>query len=96
MPRRPPPPTSPRLNSQTPPPGSAETCLTPEQVNRWADVIAEGRDVFPEGLPSPRRERLLAAVRERLRNRLVRFIARAVAARLRPRALADKENPTHA
>jgi hypothetical protein len=95
MPRRPPPTTSPRLKSQTPP-TSAETCLTEEQGERWADVIADGRDVFPDGLPSPWRERLLAAVRDRLRNRLVRFIARAVAARLRRRVLADTEDRNHA
>ena len=91
MPRRPPPTTSPRLKSQTPPPGSAETCLTPEQADRWADVIAEGRDDFPDDLSSPSRERLLAAVRERLRGRLVRHIARAIAARLRLQAQSETE-----
>jgi hypothetical protein len=83
MPRRPPEPTSPRLKSQTRPSVAPETCLTTEQIDRWADVIADGRDDFPDGLPSPSRERLLTAVRERLRSRLVHLIARAIAARLR-------------
>jgi hypothetical protein len=71
------------------------TGLSDEQVGRWADVIADGRDDFPDGLPSPGRERLLAAVRERLRGRLVRLIARAIAARLHRRARSETECPTY-
>jgi hypothetical protein len=57
--------------------------LTDDQVSRWADLIADGRDTLPDDLPPPDQARLLAAVRERLRGRLVRLIARAIAARLR-------------
>jgi hypothetical protein len=57
--------------------------LTAEQVERWAALIADGRVTVPDELPSPDRERLLAAVRERLRVRLVRHIARVIALDLR-------------
>ena len=46
-------------------------------------MIADGRGEFPTGLAPPDRDRLLAAVRRRLRDRMVRHIARAIAARLR-------------
>lgn len=91
MPDRPQHPTSLGLKSQRPL-APVETCLTAEQVARWADVIAEGRDDFPEDLSSPSRVLLLAAVRERLRRRLVRHIARAIAARLRLKGQSDKED----
>jgi hypothetical protein len=96
MPRRSQQQTSRNPQSLTPPTPCAETGLTTEQVERWADMIADGRDEFPDRLPSPSRERLLAAVRERLRSRLVRHIARAIAAWLRRRAGSDTENTTHA
>jgi hypothetical protein len=51
-------------------------------VARWADLIADGRGDLPDGLADVDRERLLAAVRQRLRERLVHLIARAIAARL--------------
>jgi len=70
--------------------------LTDDQVGRWADLIADSRDGFPDNLPPPDRERLLAAVRVRLRGRLVRHIARAIAARLRRPARLDTENSTDA
>src|SRR5262245_4635918 len=57
--------------------------ITPGQIARWADVIADGRDGFPPDLPGPDRDALAAAVRERLRARLVGFIARAIAGRRR-------------
>ena len=95
MPRQTRPPASP---APTPPPASAPSApgLTDDQVNRWADLSADGRDAFPEGLPAPDHERLLAAVRERLRGRLVRLIARAIAARLYRRARPGTEGPNHA
>jgi hypothetical protein len=49
----------------------------------WAELIADGRDQFPAGLPPPDRDRLLAEVRRRRRERLVRHIARAIALDLR-------------
>jgi hypothetical protein len=53
------------------------------QLDRWAELIADGRDVWPDDLPPPLRGRLEAEVRHRLRGRLVHLIARAIAARLR-------------
>jgi hypothetical protein len=63
-------------------PNTGEPKLILEQIERWAELIADGRDTFPEGLAAPDHERLLAAVRERLSGRLVRLIARAIADRL--------------
>jgi len=87
MPRRPP------LRTSPAPPA---TGLAEDQIDRWADLIADGRDAFPKGLPAPDHERLLGAVRERLRGRLVRLIARAIAARLYRRARPGTEGPNHA
>jgi hypothetical protein len=67
--------------------------LTDEQVNRWADLIADGRDAFPDDLSGVDRDRLLVSVRHRLRRRLVQFIARAVAAQLHRAARPDQETP---
>jgi hypothetical protein len=75
-----------------PSPGVAPpSTLTDEQVGRWADLIADGRGTLPDDLPPPDRARLLAAVRQRLRGRMVRLVARAVAARLRRPGPADTE-----
>jgi len=57
--------------------------LTAEQVARWADRIAEGRDEFPAEVVGTDRDALVAAVRFRLRRRMVKLIARAIADRLR-------------
>jgi hypothetical protein len=70
--------------------------LTPEQIDRWAALIADGRDNFPGDLPSPDRDVLLAAVRQQLRGRLIRLIARAIAARLYRRIRHVKEDQNHA
>lgn len=56
--------------------------LTPDQIARWADRIADGRDEFPADLGEPDRSALADAVRVRLRDRLVRLVARAIAGRL--------------
>jgi hypothetical protein len=95
MPRRPDQ-TSPAHSPPTAPAASALTGLSDDQVARWADLIADGRDGFPDGLPSPDHERLLAAVRQRLRRRLVALIARAIAERLHRLARLGTEDPTDA
>jgi len=56
--------------------------LTSEQIARWAERIADGRDEFPADLGEPDRSVLADAVRVRLRDRLVRHVARAIAGRL--------------
>jgi hypothetical protein len=56
--------------------------LTGDQIAIWADRIADGRDEFPADLSEPDRSALADAVRRGLRDRLVRYIARAVASRL--------------
>lgn len=53
--------------------------LAPEQIDRWADRIAGGGDAFPADLADPDRTQLAEAVRRRLRDRLVRLVAGAVA-----------------
>ena len=60
--------------------------LTPDQIARWADRIADGRDEFPAALTDPDR----AALADAVRDRLVRLVARAVAGRL---ARADAPDP---
>ncbi len=64
------------------PPTSGST-LSPEQVQRWAELIADGRDAFPADLPPGDRGRLQAEVCRLRRDRLVRHIARAIALDLR-------------
>lgn len=56
--------------------------LTPDQIARWADRIADGRDEFPAGLADRDRSALADAVRVRLRDRLLQLVARAIASRL--------------
>ncbi len=67
--------------------------LTDDQVSRWADLIADGRGDFPDDLSGADRERLLVSVRQRLRRRLVQFIARAVAVQLHRTDRPDGETP---
>jgi len=55
---------------------------TADQLALWADRIAEGRDELPSDSGDSDRTRLAEMVRERLRNRLIRHIARAIANRL--------------
>lgn len=67
--------------------------LTSEQIARWAERIADGRDEFPADLGEPDRSALADAVRVRLRDRLVRHVARAIAGRLaRPQEQPDSED----
>lgn len=70
--------------------------LDDEQVERLADLIGEGRFEFPADLSALDTERLRARVRTVLRNRLVRFIARALAHFLFRTTDHDPEVRTHA
>ena len=63
--------------------------LTDDQVDRWADLIADGKHDFPADVSPVDRNRLADVVRERLRRRLVQLIARAIAARLHRRTSSD-------
>jgi hypothetical protein len=85
MPRRPDPRTDPGTDHDCTAslPALTASRLTPEQVRRWAELIADGRDRFPADLQPPDREGLLAAVLRRRRDRLVQYIARAIASALR-------------
>jgi hypothetical protein len=66
--------------------------LDHDQLERWAQLIADGRGEFPTGLATHDHDPLLAAVRRRLRDRMVRHTARAIAARLRHDAGPQSEN----
>jgi hypothetical protein len=51
----------------------------PERLARLADLVAGGEVEFPGGLDPDDDVRLAGMVRERLRARLVRFVARQIA-----------------
>jgi hypothetical protein len=77
-----------------PAPGPGPTpasALDDDQICRWADRIAEGRDGMPDDLPPPDRDRLAAEVWRRLRDRLIRHVARAIAAQIRREAAAEAQ-----
>ncbi len=57
--------------------------LTDEQLGRLADMIVEGRCQLPQDMGAADLARLDEQVKRGLRNRLVRFVARAVAHHLR-------------
>jgi hypothetical protein len=78
------------------PPGLTPAELTSEQVSRWAEQIADGRGDFPQELPESERRRLLSEVRRRLRDRLIRLIARAIAAQLHCESGPTLEDPSRA
>jgi hypothetical protein len=65
--------------------------LTSEQLQRWAARIAEGQDPFPRDLPAAERERLATEVRRLRRERLLAFLARAIAQDIRRQERQDKE-----
>ncbi len=69
-------------NVQPPHPAPVASTLTPDQIARWAERIADGRDEFPADVADPDRSALADAVRSRLRDRLIRHVARAIAGRL--------------
>ena len=60
--------------------GDTETPLDDDRVRSRAARIADGHDPIPDDLSPRDRARLEAAVRRRLRDRMVRLIARAIAA----------------
>lgn len=55
----------------------------PDDLDRLADLVAEGRAEIPEGLAPAAEERLIGLVRRRARERLIRFIAEEVARDIR-------------
>jgi hypothetical protein len=69
---------------------------TDAQIDRWADLIAEGRGEIPSDLAPTYRDRLVLAARRRLRDRLVQHIARAIAARLGRDDGRSREKGSHA
>jgi hypothetical protein len=62
-------------------------------LERWARLIAAAQDAFPADLAQPDRDRLAAAVRQLLRERLVRHLAAAIALDLHGQAKAVGEQP---
>lgn len=50
------------------------------QLERFAELIAEGQMAWPADLPQPQQEELTARVRQKLRSDLMQFIARLIAA----------------
>lgn len=57
--------------------------LSREQISKWAEMIAEGRDSFPDGLTAEEAKNLENAVRRRLRSRFLHLAAKAIAADFR-------------
>lgn len=68
-------PSAPSATSPTPP----QARLSFAQFERWADLVVRGETPFPAGLVPEERERLWREVCHRRRDRLVHFIARAIA-----------------
>lgn len=67
------------IDSPSHPPAGRQP-LTQEQVGLWARLVAEGRGEISERLSAADRRRVEAEVRSRLRDSLLRLIARAIAA----------------
>ena len=57
--------------------------LTPDQKDRYADLVAGGKAELPDGLLPAQERDLVGKVRCRLRRRLVSFIARQIARDIR-------------
>jgi hypothetical protein len=53
--------------------------LTPQQLARLAELVADGRAALPPGLPAEQLPELIRDVQRRRRDRLLQFIARAIA-----------------
>jgi len=58
---------------------SVPPAATQEQLMRLAQLVADGELPFPGNLPLERRQRLLVEVQRHRRERLVHYIARAIA-----------------
>lgn len=69
--------------------------LSQDQVERWAALIADGRDEAPQDLVEVDRERLHAEVRRQLRDRMVRLVARAIATQMHREFGKKVENDNH-
>jgi hypothetical protein len=70
--------------ASNPPPADAgreteRTDLNADQVRRWARLVADGTEAFPQGLGARQERPMLDEVRRLRRARLVRFIAGQVA-----------------
>ena len=65
--------------------------LTADQIKRWAALIAEGEDGFPQDLSVGDHERLAAQLRLLLRERLLALVARAIARDIYRRERHDME-----
>lgn len=61
------------------PRSAANNHLLPEELKRWAELVANAEVAFPDDLNASDRARLLDEVRSRRRSRLIHFIARAIA-----------------
>jgi hypothetical protein len=53
--------------------------FTPEQLKKFADLVAAGEAELPDGLSSEQEAALIHEVRVRLRDRLVGLIVRRIA-----------------
>jgi len=62
---------------------AVEESLTPEQIDKYAELVATGEAEFPDGLPQDQHEDLTTKVRSRLRRRMTLLVARAIAQDIR-------------
>ncbi len=85
-----------RRNTQDTEADACSSCLTDVQIGRLAEMVADGRCELPDDLPTGDGQRLQANVRGRLRLRLVRYIARAIAQHLHRDGGHCSESPNHA
>jgi hypothetical protein len=69
--------------------------LSPDQIRRWSELIADGRCEFPTALLPADSERLTAELRTLLRNRLVGLVARAIATQLHREAGNKREDTSN-
>ena len=53
--------------------------LTPEQMDRYAGLVAAGEAELPDGLLPEQEDELIRKVRDRLRRQFVIFVARQIA-----------------
>lgn len=72
-------PDQPRSQDSSTPGPDLEGGLTDAQIDRLAEMIADDRCEFPRDLSSLDAQRLSMRVSRRLRDRLIRLIAQAIA-----------------